>query len=280
MPDRKLNELRGLVATVCTSDIKPQFAQCMSNMRDWNTRNGFLQVEYKHITATLVESGRDAAVRHMLSPSPGEASYDWLLQIDADATFPQDTLARLLQIAYVTHPHFEVISAYATLKGWPNLPTIDTGTGTWEEHYPGEGVLEVMRTGAHCLLTKEVCFRRLGLKGPWFRTKLHIQPAHAIADVDTFIRTKMHGKNPLTDHDEWATIVNEARACSDGTPYHHVGEDSGFCDRLTSLGGRIAVDTDLPTGHIGTQMFTANTFKDNMTERRLMARQMLGIGEL
>ena len=174
----QLTGLRGLVATVCTTgSIRPQFSQCLSNMRDWNTRNGFQQVEYRYFHAVLVEAGRDNAVKHMLQPSPGEQSYDWMLQIDADATFPQDTLAKLLNTVYVTRPQFDAIGAYSTLKSWPYLPTIDTGSGTWEEHYPGEGILQVIRTGAHCLLTKQSCFQRVS--DPWFRSKLHMQPAAA-----------------------------------------------------------------------------------------------------
>ncbi|NIV29482.1 MAG: hypothetical protein GWN58_08215, partial [Anaerolineae bacterium] len=116
------------------------------------------------------EHGRDEACNHAL-----QNNYDWILQIDADAApIPPGSLERILNVAYVQQPDADVVGAYCQLKHPPFLPTIDTGTGTWEQIFPGEGVLEVMRTGGHFLLTKVPSLRRFG--PPWFRTRLGMRP--------------------------------------------------------------------------------------------------------
>jgi len=146
-----LKELRGLVATVVTTGaVKPQFSQSLSNLRDYNTRQGYINVEYAQFPAVLVESGRDEVILHAR-----QQKYDWVLQIDADAgPFAEDSLLRMLKTIYTDVPQIDVLGAYAQLKGGINPPTIDTGTGTWEEHYPGEGILRVIRTGCHFFITK------------------------------------------------------------------------------------------------------------------------------
>lgn len=276
MPEENpLKKLRGLVATVCTTgSVTSQFSDCLSNMRDAMSRRGFVNIEWLTIPAKLVEVGRESAVRHMLQPSPGEKPYDWLLQIDADATFPVNTLDKLLMDVYVNFPQYDAIGAYAQLRGAPYRPVIDTGTGTWEYVFPNQGVIEVMRTGGHCLLTKLSCFQKV--PDPRFRTMVHKHPARALADVDTFLRTKTHGNNPLTAHPEWETIVAEARSAGP-VPFSEIGEDSAFCDRLTAAGGRIAVDTDLVTGHVTQKVLGPQDLIEWIDKFRKNERAILGV---
>ncbi len=199
-----LQEMRGLVATVAlTGSVTPEFSQCMFAMGEWNRTHGLMNVEYRQEHGVLVEAARDAVVMHAL-----KENYDWILQIDADATFPADTLGRLLDAAYIKQPDSGAVGAYSQLKPAPYLPTIDTGTGTWEEHYPGEGMLPVIRTGAHCLLVKTWVFRKM--PAPWFRTRLAASPIRAFAEVDGFVRQRMDGENPLSQHPEWGTLMEAA----------------------------------------------------------------------
>jgi hypothetical protein len=158
-----LTQSRGYVCTISlTGSVLPQFSQCMLAMARYNDSIGLKRVEYEQVHGLFIEAARDQAILHALNPrgDGSEPAYDWVLQIDADATFPQDTLHRLLHRAYIDAPTSGAIGAYSQLKPHPHLPTIDTGTGTWEEHYPGEGLLSVIRTGCHCILIKTG--RRLG----------------------------------------------------------------------------------------------------------------------
>ena len=245
----QLRQSKGLVATVCTTGtVLPEYAHNFMELRSFNETHNFRGIEYQTFNAVFVEAGRDAACEHAL-----KEGYDWILQIDADAApFKPDSLIKLLETAYVTHPHLGAVGAYCQLKGDIPIPTIDTGTGKWEEHYPNTGVLPVIRTGAHFLLVKVEVLAMMGK--PWFRSRRLLPPLDAFREVDNFARCELDGKNPFSTSPDWTALVASASeaALQAGGQEHEVavGEDSGFCDRLKSLGGHIAVDTRVVAGHM------------------------------
>ena len=265
-----IKQLPGLVASVClTGSVMPQFMDSWSNMRSYNDRNGIHKVEYKLFNAVLVEAGRDACVQHML-----KEKYAWLLQIDADAApFSERALERLLTIAFVQLPQADAVGGYCQIKGPVALPTIDTGTGTWEEHYPGEGVIPVIRTGAHFILCKQSAFSSTG--PPWFRTRITTTPLRAMMEVDNFARCRLDGTNPLAKLPEWDTLMHAAVSGTYGET--HVGEDSGFFDKLRSVGKLVFVDTDLVVGHVATKAIMPEDLKEAMDKRLITQKAALGI---
>lgn len=258
----------GLVAMIVTGgSIKAQTASCLAEMRSYNDRNGIHDVEYRIIPATLVENGRDEACAHAL-----RSGYAWMLQIDADATFPPDSIATALSHWWPSP--FDVVGAYAQIKG-AGIPTIDTGSGTWEEHYPGEGMLPVVRTGGHFLFVKCDALRLFG--PPWFRSRIAPSPLRAIAEFDTFARTQcFNGANPLADTEAWEKLVAKAKTQPTGTS-GPVGEDSSFCDALVAAGGHIAVDTDFVTGHVTEEVILPDRFIRHVRDIQRHQRMALGI---
>lgn len=271
--DVDIRTLPGLIATVCTTgSVLPEYAASLMDLRSWNDRNGFHKVEYLTFNAVFVEAGRDAAVNHALSNN-----YAWLLQIDADAApFPPDSLARMLQTAFVDQPHLDAVGAYAQLKGDMPIPTIDTGTGTWEEHYPEEGILPVIRTGGHFLLTKTDAFRKIG-PGPYFRTRRPLRPIDALAEVDNFARCELDGDNPFARTRAWTGLIASARNRNPEPSEIGVGEDSGFCDRLKAAGGHIAVDTSIVAGHVDKRYIRPSDLADAMEARDRNLRLRFGV---
>jgi len=269
---KKLQELRGVVATVVTTgDVKPQYAAALSNMRDFNSRNGFVNVEYKTFDAKLVEAGRDEVCQHAI-----DNNYPWLLMIDADAAaFPHDALVRLLHRSFIEAPQIDVVGAYSNLKQLPYLPTIDTGTGKWEVHYPGQGLLNVIRTGGHFILVKTGILKRM--QAPWFRSRIPYTPLKAFAEMDNFTRVTLDGRNPLTEHPEWETLLAAARKASQGVTHNRVGEDSGFCDAVKAAGGIIAVDTDIVTGHVTSKVITYMDLKEQSDKIKEQTFSRLGV---
>lgn len=262
-------ELKGLVATVVLSGtVKPQTAAALSELRSFNDRNGYHGVEYMYAPATLVEAGRDAVCMHAL-----QQGYDYVLQIDADAApFPADAIERALSVWYPSS--YGVVGGYCQLRGPTGQPTIDTGSGTWEEHYPGQGIIPVIRTGAHFLFVKVDVFRLL--PPPWFRTRIPLSPIRALSDVDNYARTTL-GSNPLVDHPEWQTLYEQARRVS--PQMSHVGEDSSFCDTLIAHGVRIGVDTDCIVGHVSDEIIMPERFVTHMRKMRSNFRLALGVME-
>lgn len=281
-----LQSLSGCVATICTTGtVLSEYTAAFGNLRSFNDRNGFHKVEYLQIDAKLVEAGRDSAVMHALNEG-----YDWILQIDADAApFREDALHLLLNSAYLLHPDSDVMGAYCQIKGDLPLPTIDTGTGTWEVHFPDEGILPVIRTGAHFFLTKCDAFRKMG-GPPYFRTRQPWMPLHALREVDNYARTQLDGQNPFERDKAWISLTqsaikdtqdtNKERYLESKSPLPmelselFVGEDSGFCDRLKSVGGQIYVDTALVAGHVHKKIIVPDDLRnalDTMDRRRRLA---------
>lgn len=274
IPQEQLDRIKGLkgcISTVVISgNIDPLYASCHEELRAFNITNGFTNVEYRRSDAKLVEAGRDAEVAHMLAQN-----YDWLLQIDADASFPQDALVRVLHSAYVQVPDSDMVGAYCQLKGPHGTPTIDTGSGTWEVHFPGEGILPVIRTGAHFILTKRSAFEKMKA-GPYFRTRLAPRAIDIMAEMDNLSRQKLDGRNPFSDTPEWQKLIEIAAKGSDGGP-SSVGEDSGFCDRLKACGGQIYVDTGIVTGHVAREVITPARLKEAVDMRAKQLRLACGL---
>jgi hypothetical protein len=248
---------------------------CLLEMRSFSEANGLRNVKYDAIPGVLVEKARNEAVRRMLADDMG-----WLLFIDGDAVFPPDALLRLLQTVYGSMPHADVIGAYMPLRGELALPTIDTGTGTWESWFPNSGIIEVMRTGGAFTLIKRHVFE--ALKEPWYRMRVPARALDFIAELDNWARIKFDGRNPLRGED-WDKLEKCARddpsvVVENFVPVE-VGEDSGFCDRAKLAGFRILVDTGIECGHVDQKVWTWKDHRRAMNDMDKMRRQAVGILE-
>lgn len=256
-----IKKFRGCIGTVVTTgQVESGFARCHEEARSFHDKNGLLSIEYRLEDARLVEAGRDKLAAHMI-----HEKYDYLVQIDADATFQPDAILRLIHTAFFGVPDSDMVGAYIQLKG-PGICAIDTGTGTWEEHYPGEGVIPVIRTGGHFFLTKRSAYEKVGLRGPWFRTREAPRAIDAMAELDGFARQNLSGQNPFAKTSEWQTLLEKATRNGGGSK-SGVGEDSSWCDLLKSRGGNIYVDTNIVTGHITKEVIGPDRLKKHMADR-------------
>jgi hypothetical protein len=250
MPDEKRIEIpKGIVTTTTYGMIQGQTAQCLLDARAFSQANGLTDVAWRMIPGSLVEKARNESVRQMLREGCG-----WLLFIDGDMVFQPDAIIRMLQVAYAECPNADVLGAYCTLRGDLALPTIDSGTGTWESWFPGSGVVSVMRTGGAFLLVKRHVLE--SLKDPWFRMRVPARPIDFMAEVDNYARIKFDGHNPFRGQSEqyWERLekcaVDDPSIVIDNYVPVEVGEDSGFCDRVKLAGFQILVDTRIVTGHV------------------------------
>ncbi len=278
MADKKGIEIPGGVVAVTTyGQITGATAECLMNARSFNEKNGITSVAYPMVPGTLVDRARNDAVRQALGAKAG-----WLMFIDGDMTFAPDAIHGLLVAAYHTRPDADVIGAYCNLKGGPNMPTIDTGTGTWEVQYPGQGIIEVIRTGAAFLLIKMHVFGVL--KEPWYSTRTPQRAIDHLGEVDNFSRTKMNGINPFRElpGSPWEKLERAAmddRGSVQGI-WHpaEVGEDSSFCDRARASGFRVFVHTDIVTGHVESRVLQWTDHRDAMRKMEKESLLMVGIG--
>jgi hypothetical protein len=245
-------------------------------MRSFSEKQGLGNVRWPMMPGTLVDKARNDAVRGMMA----DPNMGWLLFVDGDMTFPPDSLLKILQTAFGEIPHADAIGAYCPLRGELALPTIDTGTGTWESWFPGSGTVEVMRTGAAFILVKRRVFE--GLTDPWYRMRVPARPIDFMAEVDNFCRIKFDGKNPFRElpNREWERLeqcaLEDPATSGDFVPAE-VGEDSGFCDRARNAGFRIFVNTDIPIGHIDSKTTSWTDHRDAIAKMEKQQRLFAGL---
>lgn len=266
----------GLVAVTTYGSVSMETSQSMLDIQAFNHEQDLKNIAYRFVPGALVDKVRNDCMRAMVRENRG-----WLLMIDGDMQVPSDAVLRILVTAFHSHPHFDVVGGYCCLRGDLALPTIDTGTGTWESHYPGAGVLEVMRTGAAFLLVKRHVAERM--PDPWFALRVPKKPLDALAEVDNFCRVKFDGANPLRHlpGNPWERIerlmVDDPSTGQDPFVPAEVGEDSGFCDRAKMAGLRIAVDTNIPIGHLHKTVIGWEQHKAAMAQRETQTRHFCGL---
>lgn len=266
----------GLVCVTTFGMITQQTTQCLLNARSFTEKQGLLNVQWITLPGALVEKARNEAVRQML-----RAGHGWLLFIDGDCTFDENAILLVLQSAYGEVPQADAMGAWCPLRGELALPTIDTGTGTWESHYPGSGILPVMRTGGAFLLVKRHVFE--GLKDPWFRMRVPARAVDFLAECDNWLRMKFDGKNPFRE--QMPEIWDKAFKCATDDPSIvvenfvpvEVGEDSGFCDRAKLAGFNLFVNTNIACGHVDQVVLNWQKHKSAMEEAAKWQRLASGL---
>lgn len=264
--------------------VRQESVQCWSELRAFTERMGLHNIKWTMMPGALPEKTRNEAVRGMLREGAG-----WLLQIDADMTFPADALVAepnnrpgLLQVAYGLMPHVDAIGALCPLRGELALGTVDSGTGTWEaEWYPGSGIVEVIRTGAAFILVKRHVFE--AMKDPWFRMRVPARPIDFMAEIDNYARMRFNGENPFRGQPDqyWERLekcaTDDPSIVVENFVPVEVGEDSSWCDRMRNAGFRLFVDTDIPCGHVDTRVLDWTQHKRSMDDARKWQRLASGL---
>ncbi len=179
MADQQIAIPPGYCCITTYGVLQTQTAFNLLEAARFNDKNGLNNIHYEQVPSGLVEKARNEACRRTLA-----GGFGWLLFIDGDSIFPPDAILNLVRSAYAEVPHADVMGAYVPLRGEMALPTIDTGTGTWESWMPGSGIPEVIRTGAAFLLVKRHVLE--GMKDPWFRMRVPARPLDFMQEVDGF----------------------------------------------------------------------------------------------
>ena len=266
----------GLVCVTTYGMITQQTTQCLLNARSFSEKQGLQNVQWITMPGSLVEKARNETVRQLLRNGQG-----WLIFVDGDCTFDENAIMLLLQAAYGEIPSADAMGGWCPLRGDLALPTIDTGTGTWESHYPGSGILPVMRTGGAFLLVKRHVFE--AMKDPWFRMRVPARAIDFLGETDNWLRIKFDGKNPFReqDPDTWDRAMKAAQddpsiVIENFVPVE-VGEDSGFCDRAKLAGFNLFVNTNIACGHVDAKVLTWADHKKAMDDAAKWQRLASGL---
>ena len=264
----------GSVAITTYGSITFETAAALMEMRSFCETNG-LKPAWNWVPGTLVDRARNQAVVQFLA----QPNLGWLCFVDGDAVFKPDALVRLLVWAYGEGSWADVVGGYCTLRGEPYLPTIDTGTGTWESHLPQQGPMEVMRTGSAFIVLKRHCFERV--PGPWYGTRNPARPIDALAEVDNYAHQKFDGRNPLTMYPEWQSLLKCAKDDPSTQRKHDlaafVGEDSNWCDTMRFHGLRVVVQTDVEVQHVDRVLLSAADHKKATQRRERNVKLLVGV---
>lgn len=266
----------GFCCVTTYGQITQQTAQCLLSARSFSEKQGLQNIQWQMIPGTLVEKARNEAVRQML-----RAGHGWILFVDGDCTFEENAILLLLQSAYGEVPTADAMGAWCPLRGELALPTIDSGTGTWESWYPGSGIVPVMRTGGAFLLVKRHVFE--AMKDPWFRMRVPARAIDFLAECDNWLRIKFDGKNPFRE--QMPEVWDKAFKCAQDDPSIvvdnfvpvEVGEDSGFCDRAKLAGFNLFVNTNIACGHVDTKVLQWTDHKKAMDEAAKWQRLASGL---
>lgn len=278
MSDGRIAIPAGLVCLTSYGPVRVETTQSLINLARHAERMGLTNLEFVTVSANLVDKARNSAAEQLLK-SPGQ--FIWFL--DADMVFAPQLVETILRCAFEECPWADIVGGYANLRGEPYLPTIDRGSGHWESHDANIGPVEVIRTGAACLLVKRQVFERMAY--PWFGIRPAPRILDCLAEVDGFARQKYDGKNPLAQRPEWAKLMDiaqhvareqSAKAKTQADFYQTVGEDSGFCDRAKALGFRIVVETRAICGHVDTRTIWPSDHMEAIRESQQRARYFVG----
>lgn len=274
MTDATIQIPPGVVACTSWGSVVSETAFALLESRSFNEKQGLTNISYNLVAGALVDKARNDAVRQFLA-SPAQ----WIMFLDMDMLWEPQALFDLLVTAYGSHPHLDVVGGYCNLRGGTGLPTMDTGTGTWESWFPGQGVVNVMRTGAAFLLAKRHVFERI--PDPWFALRVPMRPLDAAAEVDNFCHTIFDGENPFRrlPGNPWERMLDAmVRHPSNQSPWvaGEVGEDSSFCDRVKAAGMLIGVQTDIVVRHLVRSPQGPDFHKEAMDKRDREVRLLTG----
>lgn len=277
MPDQtqQITVPSGLICVTTFGYITQQTVQSLLDARSFCEKQGLANLQWLMLPGALVEKARNEATRQCL-----KAGHGFLLFIDGDTVFPQEAVIQLITSAYGELPQADVMGAWVPLRGELALPTIDDGTGTWNSHYPGSGIIPVMRTGGAFLLVKRHVFE--ALKDPWFRMRVPARAIDMIAELDNWLRIKFDGQNPFRNYgDYWAkaekAATDDPSVVVENFVPVEVGEDSGFSDRVKLAGFNIFVNTNIACGHVDHVVLNWQKHKSAMDEAAKWQRLASGL---
>jgi hypothetical protein len=273
----------GVLAVTTWGMVRAATTQALWDLRAFNDGQGIKNIHYTLVAGGLVDRARNESARGMLAGANPRREY--LMFIDADMKFAPDAMARILHTAYGLCPWADVVGGYCQLRGKPYLPTIDTGTGTWESHDAGMGPVEVIRTGSACILIKRHVFERMEF--PWYGVRHAARPIDMLAEVDNYARVKFDGQNPLLG-DSWYRLEKCARedameqrkniaSQQPGGTIASVGEDSNFCDRAKALNFRLVVQTDVVCHHLDEEVIGPEKHMDEQKLNERFTKLVVGV---
>jgi hypothetical protein len=243
---RRHNAKRGgvVVAYLHGSEVAARFSRSLIDLMIWDGKHdGHIVNRGGKLDETSggnIIAPRNKVVREFLAIEdlPGVSAPQWLWLIDADMEFPADTLDRLLAVADPETAPIVGGLCFALVKGDARevQPTLYVASPDGQElvkwfDYPPDQMVQVMATGAACLL-------------------VHRSVLAAMAE-------KFTPPFPFFDNTPTGTGWGDS-----------LSEDITFCRRAAACGFPIHVDTSIKIGHVKTVVVDEAMYLANRPQPR------------
>jgi len=244
-----------MVCTPCHSDVSMHYTQAVLKFQlECMKRN--IMVSFSLLKSSLVTQGRNLCVAEFLNHKD---NYDYLLFIDSDISFKPETIFKMIDadkdIIACPYP----MKMFETDKMWKKIKETDMVKSEKDllssgYMYPikigknelivDKGVMEVTHAPTGCMLIKRNVIDKLIAKHP---------------ELEIYQPTVINGKETKKEN-----FYNLFDTLHDLETKRYFGEDFGFCQRWTDIGGKVYVYVMDHISHIGDHEYCGR-FYDMLT---------------
>jgi hypothetical protein len=244
-----------MVCTPCHSDVSMHYTQAVLKFQlECMKRN--IMVSFSLLKSSLVTQGRNLCVAEFLNHSD---NYDYLLFIDSDISFKPETIFKMIDadkdIIACPYP----MKMFETDKMWKKIKETDMVKSEKDllssgYMYPikigknelivDKGVMQVTHAPTGCMLIKRNVIDKLIAKHP---------------ELEIYQPTVINNKETKKEN-----FYNLFDTLHDPETKRYFGEDFGFCQRWTDIGGKVYVYVMDHISHIGDHEYCGR-FYDMLT---------------
>ena len=245
-----------MVCTPCHSDVSMHYCQAVLKFQMACSNEG-IQCSFTLLKSSLVTQGRNLCVAEFLNH---EDKYTHLLFIDSDIDFDHKPIFKMLEFDkdIISLPYPMKLLSWD--KIWRRLNTKEDAISNEKDlatagfTYPvkvedpnsitvDKGLMELTHAPTGCMLIKRNVVEKMIKEYP---------------HLEIYQPTNINGKEIKKDN-----MYNLFDTLHDPKTKRYFGEDFGFCQRWTDIGGKVYAYIDAPITHVGEYCYKGR-FRDDL----------------
>ena len=245
-----------MVCTPCHSDVSMHYCQAVLKFQQACWKEGIL-CSFTLLKSSLVTQGRNLCVAEFLNHKD---NYTHLLFIDSDIDFSPKSIFKMLEFDkdLISLPYPMKLLSWD--KIWRRLNTKEDAISNEKDlatagfTYPvkvedpnsitvDKGLMELTHAPTGCMLIKRNVFEKMIKEYP---------------HLEIYQPTNINGKEVKKDN-----MYNLFDTLHDTKTKRYFGEDFGFCQRWTDIGGKVYAYIDAPITHVGEYCYKGR-FRDDL----------------
>ena len=245
-----------MLCTPCHSDVSMHYCQAVLKFQMACSNEG-IQCSFTLLKSSLVTQGRNLCVAEFLNH---EDKYTHLLFIDSDIDFDHKPIFKMLEFDkdIISLPYPMKLLSWD--KIWRRLNTKEDAISNEKDlatagfTFPvkvedpnsitvDKGLMELTHAPTGCMLIKRNVFEKMIKEYP---------------HLEIYQPTNINGKEVKKDN-----MYNLFDTLHDTKTKRYFGEDFGFCQRWTDIGGKVYAYIDAPITHVGEYCYKGR-FRDDL----------------